>query len=109
MRDIILYPIDAPHTQPIIRGLAQQAARCQVMCDLLNDIKMTAEEAHNYATIEFGAFSRRQEVDALTDDIEALETLYVDAYKTMYRQRYAEVIANLEAMAKERDLKNCAD
>lgn len=106
---IVLYPIEAPHTQPIIRGLAQQAARCQVMCDLLNDIKMTAEEAHNYATIEFGAFSRRQEVDALTDNLEALEALYVDAYEVMYRQRYAEVMSNLAKMAKERDLKNCAD
>lgn len=104
---IVLYAIDAPHTQPIIRGLAQQAARCQVMCDLLNDIKMTAEEAHKYAVIEFGAFSRRQEVDALTDNLEALEALYVEAYKTMYRQRYTEVIANLAKIAVER--KNCAD
>lgn len=109
MTDIILYPINAKHTAPIIQGLAQQAARCQVMCDLLSDVRMDAEEAHNYAVIEFLAFSRRQEVNVLTDDIEVLEMMYIGAYKVMYHQRYDEVLANLEKMAVERSLKNCAD
>lgn len=108
MTDIILYPIKAKHTAPIIQGLAQQSARCQVMCDLLSDTRMNAEEAHNYAVIEFGAFSRRQEDYTLTDNREALQRLYVDAYVVMYGTKYDEAIANLEAMAKKRDL-NCAD
>lgn len=105
---LVLYPIEAQHTAPIIRGLSQQAARCQVMCDLLGDIVLTPEDVHKYAVIEFLAFSRRQDVEVLTDDIEALEALYVDAYKGMYHQRYAEVIDHLAAMAVERSL-NCAD
>jgi hypothetical protein len=105
---IILYPVQAPHTEPIIQGLAQQAARCQVMCDLLADITLTAEEVRKYATIEFGLFSKRQEVETLTDDMEALEALYVSAYEQMYRSRYAEILNNLEKMAEQRNLE-CAD
>lgn len=65
------------------------------------------EEVSKYAVIEFLAFSKRQEVEVLTDNLEALEQLYVDAYEVMYRQRYAEVIDHLAKMALER--KNCAD
>lgn len=108
METITLYPVKAPRTEPLIRSIAQQTARCQVMCDLIDNITMTAEEAHNYAVIEFGLFSNRQEVYNLTDDTDALQAMYVDAYTEMYHARYTEVIDNLAEIAKQREL-DCAD
>lgn len=104
---VILYPIGASYTAPAIRSMAEQAARCQVMDDLLGDIRKTDIEAHNQAVIEFRAFSKRHEDIVLTDNVEALKRLYVDAYERMYGKCYSQAIAKLERMAKAR--KHCAD
>lgn len=91
----ILYPVNARHTAPLVRGIAKAMARCHAICDLFSDVVLTDEQVHNHATIAFRAFCESQETEYLTDDLEALEALYVDAYETMYRQRYPEVIADL--------------
>ena len=105
----ILYPVNARHTRPLVCGIAKAMARCHAICDLFSDIVLTDEMVHNHATIAFKGFCESQESDSLTDDLEALQQLYVDAYEGMYHQRYAEILSNLAQMAKERDLKNCAD
>lgn len=102
----ILYPIEARHTAPLVRGIAKAKARCHAICDLFSDITLTDEQVHNNATISFRGFCESQESDSLTDDIEALKTMYVTAYEGMYHQRYAEILSNLEKMAEQR---NCVD
>jgi hypothetical protein len=108
MEGLFLYPIGAMHTAPLVRGIAKAMARCHAICDLFSDIVLTDEEVHNNATIAFKSFCESQETEYLTDDVAGLETMYVSAYEGMYHQRYAEIIANLEKMAVERNL-NCAD
>lgn len=99
-----LYPIIAEHTRPLIRGIAKALARCDAMGDLFSDsdIVLTNEHVHNNALEAFKRFCESQGTEELTDDIEILQRMYVDAYEGMYRQRYAEVIANLEKMAVSR-------
>jgi hypothetical protein len=108
MEGLFLYPIGAMHTAPLVRGIAKAMARCHAICDIVSDITLTEEQVHSNAVVAFKAFCEGQETEYLTDDLEALEALYVDAYVGMYHQRYAEILKNLEKIARERNL-NCAD
>lgn len=106
--NVFLYPVNARHTKPLVCGMAKAMAKCHVACDIVTLIELSEEEVHNHAVASFKAFCENQEVDCLTDDMEALETMYTSAYEQMYHTRYAEVIADLERIAKERNA-NCAD
>ena len=106
--EVILYPVGARHTRPLVRGIAKAMAKFHAICDIFIDIKSSQEQVHNNAVVSFKAFCESQECDSLTDDMKALEALYVDAYVETYNTRYAQILSNLEMIAKERNL-NCAD
>jgi len=52
----ILYPINAQHTRPLVRGIAKAMARCHAICDIVSVLELTSEQVHNNATIAFKAF-----------------------------------------------------
>lgn len=97
----ILHPINSAHTAPLVCGVSRATAKCHVTSDVVNDISLTSRQVYNEARRAFKSFCNGQDTNCLTDDLEALRTLYVSTYADTYHAHYTKTLNQLEAMINE--------
>lgn len=98
METIILYPVKAPHTRPMMCGCARAMARNNAHRDM---VVLTPAQVISEAERAFKGFCSGQEVNGLTDDIRTLQAMYMSAYITEYHREHKNMMYSLKRLVKK--------